>query len=111
MAKPHRLAGTALLLRTMKDHRLEAAEDGVDAADGLGGLSLTRHGANRGKDEFGTAARVNRDIMRYGCDIPAEKGIQQDSAMVRIRQHFADLGRRLASGEYDDQLRDEARAH
>lgn len=104
MAKPKRLAGTALLLRTLKEHRLEAAQDGVDVADGLGSESLTRHGAPTKRKTFGAAVRVNRDIMKYGCDIGAEKRIQQANAMSKVRHVFADWGKRWASGEFDEML-------
>jgi len=111
MAKPKRLACTALLLKTNKEHRLAAAQDGADVADGLGGKSLTRHGAPTKAEEFKTAVRVNNDIMRHGCDIQAEKGIQQAKANNWIRQHFAEQGKRLFSGEQEQSEHEDETTH
>jgi hypothetical protein len=101
MAK-RKLYGTAAVLHTMKQHRLAAEADGRDVANGLGSQSLTRHGAPTTPAAFGAAARVNRDIGRHGCDMQAEKGIQQSTAMTRLRAHLTELMRKAASGEMEE---------
>jgi hypothetical protein len=109
--KTKKLYGGAALLHTHKQHRLAASVDGSAVANGLGSGSLTRHGSPTTANDFGTAARVNRDVMRHGCDIQAEKEIRQIAAISLIRQHFAEMGRRLFLGELDGVEHEDVAAH